>query len=293
MVKPKAKTQLQKVADTVKSYLFITFGIFIFVLGWTAFLIPSEIIGGGVSGIATIIYFATGIPVGASGLAINAVLVLVSIRILGARFGLSTIFGIGTGSLFFLILQPLITEPVVSEPFMATLIGSAMAGTGIGIAFNNGGNSGGTDIIALIINKYRNISPGKVILYLDVLIIASSYLVFESVEKLVYSYVTMAVFAYVLDLVIEGKRQSYQIMIFSEESRHIAQRIDKESGRGITILNGKGWFTQRDKEVLMIIAYKHDKRTIMRIVKEEDESAFISVAKVHGVFGENFDRIKL
>lgn len=282
-----------KFLSELRNYLIITFGLFIFVLGWTAFLIPAQIVGSGVSGIGTILFYAIGVPVGYTNLAVNAIFLLVAMKLLGAKFGLNTIFGIITSSVLFIVLQTVITEPIVQEQFMATLLGGIMSGVGVGIAIANGGNSGGTDILAMIVNKYRNISPGRVILYCDVVIIASSYFVFHSIEKIVYGYVMMAVAAYSIDMVLDGAKQSYQITIISKLNREIAELIANQTGRGITFLKGEGWYTKKDQEVIMVIARKNDKPKILRIIKETDRDAFISIAKVSGVFGENFDKIKM
>lgn len=283
----------KKILHEIRDYFMIVFGLFIYVFSWSAFLIPSGLIGGGVSGVSTLIYFVSGIPVGVSNLAINAILVAIAIRILGAKFGINTIFGIVTSAVLFMILQPLFPKPLVSDPFMCTLIGGMLSAFGIGIAFVNGGNSGGTDIIALVVTHYRNISPGRVIMYLDIIIVASSFLVFQSVEKIVFGYVIMGVFSYTLDTVIEGAKQSYQIVIFSKNNQVIADRIGNELKRGITFLKGEGWYTKSEQDVLMVIAQKHDKQKIMKIINEIDKEAFLSIAKVSGVFGKNFDRIKL
>ncbi len=277
----------------VQSYFFITFGLFIYALGWSAFLLPSEIIGGGVTGIGGLVFFATGFPVGYTYLMINAVLVLVALRVLGARFGLNTLYGIFLGSLFFVVLQRLITEPVVQDQFMSALIGGMLSGMGIGLAFSHGGNSGGTDIIALIVNKYRNVSPGRVIMLLDLFIIGSSYILFQSIEKLVYGYVVMGIAGYSIDLVLDGSRQSFQLMVMSSQNEAIARRITAEVGRGVTHLYGKGHYTQQEMDVLLVIIRKQDKASVLRIIQETDPKAFLSLSKVVGVFGQNFDVVKL
>ncbi len=282
-----------QIIHIVKTYGLISLGLLIFVLGWTAFLIPSKITAGGIAGVGTLVFYATGFPVGYTNLIINSILVVVALKILGAKFGFNTIYGILITSLLFIVLQKYITEPLVKDQFMSVLIGSGIAGVGLGIAFTNGGNSGGTDIIALIVNKFYNISPGRVFMYFDLLIIASGYFVFHSVEKIVYGYVSMAVFAYVIDLWLNGNRQSFQIMIFSKKSKEIARRISEEIGRGVTCLNGYGWYTKKETEVVIVIARKFDKNNIMHIIKETDPESFISVAKVMGVFGQNFEEIKL
>lgn len=277
----------------IKPYLYITIGLFIFAFGWTAFLIPSEIVGGGISGLGSLIYFSTGFPVGYTTFLVNIVLVLIAMRILGAQFGINTIYGIILSSLFFIILQELIKQPLVKDEFMAALIGGGLSGVGVGIAFSHGGNAGGTDIIALIINKYRNISPGRVFLYIDLVVIASSWFIFQSVEKIVYGYVSMAVASYSVDAILNGSRQSFQIMIYSRFSKIIAERISTEVERGVTCLKGYGWFSKKDIDVVMVITRKQDKQKVLAIAKETDDEAFISVAKVMGVFGQNFDEIKL
>ncbi|HYX07535.1 MAG TPA: YitT family protein, partial [Bacteroidales bacterium] len=276
----------------IKPEIIITFGLFLNALGWTAFLIPAEITGGGSSGVATLIFYATGLPVGISFLIINVFLVIFAIKMLGARFGIKTIYAVVVLSVFLAVLQQAITEPIIKENFMSAVIGGILAGAGVGIVFTQGGSTGGTDIIAMIVNKYKNISPGRVILYLDVLIISSSYLLFHSIEKMVYGYVTMGVASYVIDMVLSGSKQSFQIFIFSREHEKIADRLGTEVGRGITILDGKGWYSKEPVKLLMIMVRKHESNHVFRIVKEVDNKAFISVGSIMGVYGEGFEHIR-
>ena len=290
----------QSKKKTIMSYVIITFGIFLYTFAWSAFLIPSQIIGGGVSGVSSILYFLSGesLPVGITNLIINAILVLIALKLLGAKFGLNTIYGILVSSAFFIFLQQGIEiqnllDITKFDPFMCAIIGGGLAGAGIGLAFSMGGNTGGTDIIALIVNKYYNISPGKVIMYLDIVIIGCSFFVSGSIENVVYGYVQMAVMTYALDLVIDGSKQSYQIMVFSKYTKEIADRIGNEVGRGVTLLDGWGWFSKSNQKVLLVIARKVDKQMIMEIIQSSDPKAFISVAKVHGVYGTNFEKLKL
>jgi uncharacterized membrane-anchored protein YitT (DUF2179 family) len=277
----------------IKTYFNISFGLFIFAFGWTAFLIPSKIVGGGLVGAGSLVFFITGIPVGYITFAGNAILVLIALRLLGAKFGINTIYGIVLSSILFVVLQKLISKPLVTDQFMAALIGGGLSGIGVGMAFANGGNTGGTDIIALIINRYRNMSPGRIFVYIDTIIIALSWLIFQSIEKIVYGYVVMAVSSYTVDLYINGNRQSYQIMIYSNLSKIIAERIAIEVKRGVTCIHGYGWYSKKDIEVVMVIARKDDRQKILKIVNETDRNAFISVAKVQGVFGRNFEQIKI
>ncbi len=281
------------VLKLLKEYSIITFGLFMMALGWTAFLIPNKILGGGVSGIATVIFWGTGLPVGVSVFVINAVLILFALKILGRGFGMKTIYSIFVLSGFFALLQYFIREPFVTDRFMASVVGAIMSGSSMGLIFTQGGSTGGTDIIAMIVNKYRNISPGKIILFLDVFIISSSFLLPDiHIETLVYGFVVMAVVSYVIDLIITGNKQSVQLFIFSKNANSIADRIGNETGRGITFIKGTGWYTKSENDILMIIVKRMEYQEIFRIVKQEDPDAFVSLSSVMGVFGKGFDTMR-
>ena len=189
--------------------------------------------------------------------------------------------------------QAVFTEPLVDDKFMCALIGATVSAFGVGMAINWGGNTGGTDIIALMIGKYRNISYGRVTLYTNLIIVGSSYFIVHSLEKLVYSMVVMFVYTVVSDVVIDGYKQSYQIMVFSKKNREIADRINKEIKRGATFIKATGSYSKEESEILLIIAHRTDKVLITRIIKEIDDTSFISISKTYGVFGKNFDRLKL
>ena len=279
-------------AKSAKAHLIITLGLFINALGWTAFLIPAQITGGGITGVSTLIFYGTGFPLGISYLIINAVLIAFAIKILGKGFVVKTIFSVGMLSLLFSLLQQLITKPIINDAFLSTVLGGILGGAGVGIVFTQGGSTGGTDIIAMIINKYRNISPGRIILYLDVFIIASSYFIFGSIEKIVYGYVAMGITSYTIDLLFTGSKQSVQIFIFSKSYDLIADRIGKEVQRGVTIIDGKGWYTGEQTKVLLVMVKKPEASQIFRIIKEVDRDAFMSVTNVMGVYGKGFERIR-
>ncbi len=282
----------QEILTILRQHTIITFGLFLNALGWTAFLIPAQITGGGISGVATLIFYASGFPVGISFLLINAVLVVVAIRLLGASFGIKTIYSVVVLSVFLGLFQRIITEPIITEAFMSTVLGAILAGTGVGIVFTQGGSTGGTDIIAMIVNKYRNISPGRIILYLDVFIISSSWLIFQSLEKMVYGYVMMAIGVYAIDLVISGAKQSYQVFVFTRHHEDIASRIATDMRRGITIMDGQGWYSKEPIKVVVTMVRKHQINDLFRIVKDTDVKAFISVSSVMGVYGEGFEQVK-
>lgn len=282
-----------KPKQLIKTHAIITFGLILTAIGWMGFLIPAEITGGGISGISSIIFYAVGFPIGLSFLIFNVFLILLAIKILGLKFGMQTIYGVIGLSFFFSIFQPFFNGPIVKDAFLAAVIGGILSGAGIGIVFSQGGSTGGTDIIAMIINKYKNISLGRLILYQDVVIIASSFLLFHSLEKIVYGYVSMAITSYVIDLVLEGSNMSYQIFVFSKKHDEIATRISEEVGRGITLLDGQGWYSKEKLKVLLILVKKYESAQVLRIIKETDPNAFISLGSVMGVYGEGFERIKI
>ncbi|MFC2151397.1 YitT family protein [Bacteroidota bacterium] len=283
---------MNKILKGFKTYSIITLGLFINALGWTAFLIPAEITGGGITGVATLIFYATEIPVWIPYLIINGVLILLSIKVLGKSFGIKTIYATATLTLFFSILQGVIVELIVTENFMSSVVGGILAGAGVGIVFSQGGSTGGTDIIAMMINKHRNISPGKIILYADVIIISSSFLIFKSIEKIVFGYVTMAITAYAIDLVLTGAKRTVQLFIFSKMHEKIAEKIAFDINRGITLIDGTGWYSKKESKILMVLVKKQESNSLLRIVKDIDPEAFISVNNVMGVYGKGFDRIK-
>ncbi|WP_321279492.1 YitT family protein [Marinifilum fragile] len=280
--------------NELKSYAIITLGLCVYSFGWTAFLIPSEIVAGGAGGIGTLIYYASGetIPVGYSYLVINVFLILIALRVLGSKFGIKTIFGIVVGSILLTLQQRIFSEPLVDDKFMATIIGGILGGAGIGITFTQGGSTGGTDIIAMMINKYYNISPGRIILYLDIFIIASSYFLFKDISTIVYGYVVMGVAAYAIDMVISGAKQSAQLFIISPYHEEIAQRIGTETGRGISMIHSTGWYSKEESRMLMIVVRKHETQRIFKLIKEIDSEAFISMASVMGVYGLGFEEIR-
>lgn len=256
-------------------------------------MLPAEITGGGISGVGAVLYYATKIPVSATYLSVNVLLVLIAIRILGASFGIKTIYSILMLSAFFAIFQGIVKEPIVDDMFLSAVLGGMSCGIGLGIVFSRGGSTGGTDIFAMIVNKYRNISPGRIILYCDVIIIASSYFVFRSPEKLVYGYVSMWVVSYSLDSFLSGTNRSAQMFIYSKEYEKIANFINNEAIRGVTIVDGKGWYTREEIKIIISVVRKKETGMIFREIKEIDPDAFITMGSVMGVYGKGFDKLKL
>lgn len=287
-----------KILSEIKSYLIISFGLLIYSFAYTTLLIPAKVMGGGASGVGIIVYYATGevIPVGITYLIFNAILVGFGVFIIGPKFGLKTLYAIGFNSLALTLMQkfmPLDTMGLMGDPLLSSILGGALAGMGIAFCFSQGGSSGGTDIIAMIINKYRNISLGKVIMMVDVIIIGCSYFVFHEISTVIYGYVTMGVLGYTIDLVMNGNKQSAQIMIFSPKTQEIADHIISSSGRGVTLLDGMGAYTKNTQKVAVLVCRKNETSQFFRIIKEIDPNAFISVASVMGVYGKGFEELRV
>ena len=302
--------QSKNIFRTVKEYFLITLGILIYTCGWTIFLTPNNMFGGGVSGISAIIQFATGIKMGYSYFAINALLLIISLFIIGPSFGVKTVYAIFLASFCLNFEQTIIPAQFIQDfalsngKLRCAIIGGSMAGFGIGMSISQGGSSGGTDIIALIITKYRNVSPGKVILLIDVFIIGSSLLVpsigadgkeLPFVDKFitaVYGMIVVTVCGNVADLYLAGSRRSVQLFIMSHDHDEIADMIAKDFHRGVTVLDGKGWYTKQPSSVLMVITRKSDVNMLLRSIKRIDPDAFLSISSVAGVYGKGFDSIK-
>ena len=282
-----------QILKTVKSYLLMTIGLFIFVFSWTAFLIPHEIAGGGVSGLASVINYATGFDVSYSYLIINAVLLGIGFLVLGKAFGFKTIYCIAVAALMFEFLPLIPWVSDIEDKLINSLIGGTMSGIGIGIIFLQGGSTGGTDIVALIIAKYREMSPGRVFIICDLVIIGSVYFIpGKSLEDVIYGYIEMVSFSYVIDMILTGNKQSLQVFIFSSKYAEIADRVSSEMGRGVTALSSMGWYSQSESKMLVVILRKSQLADISAIVKEIDNNAFISVSAVMSVYGQGFDQIK-
>ena len=285
----------QNIFREMRDYLMIALGMIMYGIGWTVFLLPNDITTGGVPGIASLVYFATGLPVQYVYFGINFLLLLLAIRILGWKFSIKTIFAVFTLTSFLPIIQQL-TDGVHllnDQPFMACVIGASFCGGGIGIAFSSNGSTGGTDIIAAIIHKYKDVTLGRMVMLCDVIIISSCYFVFHDWRRVIFGFVTLFVIGFVLDYIVNSARQSVQFFIFSKEYEKIADRITKETHRGVTVLDGIGWYSKHNVKVLVVLAYKRQSVEIFRMVKDIDPNAFISQSSVIGVYGEGFDRLKV
>ncbi|WP_333616606.1 YitT family protein, partial [Bacteroides pyogenes] len=259
-------------------------------------------------GISAIIYYASGFPIQWSYFIINAVLMTFAIRILGPKFSIKTTYAIFMLTFLLWLFQLLVNnyvhvpdmsvngKPLIlgaGQDFMACIIGAAMCGIGLGITFNYNGSTGGTDIIAAIVNKYKDVSLGRMIMICDVFIITSCYFVFHDWRRVIFGFVTLFIIGVVLDWVINSARQSVQFFIFSQKYDEIADRIIKDTHRGVTVLDGKGWYSKNNVKVLVVLAKKRQSLDIFRLVKGIDPNAFISQSSVIGVYGEGFDQLKV
>ncbi len=305
-----------KVFTEVKSYVIMTFGLLLYALGWIVFVIPNNMVGGGVTGIGAILLYAFDIPVSVSFFVINLILLLIALKVLGKGFGMKTVYAIIVTSIFYEVVPPLIPDIFIEEiaisngKLLSAIFGGVCAGLGIGISFSQGGSTGGTDIVALMIVKYRNVSAGRVILLLDIFIIASSLLLppneitdatgavvgveswGERFATILYGYIVIGACSYSVDMFISGTKQSLQIFIFSKKYAELADAITSQTGRGVTLIEGQGWYTKQQSKIVMVVMRKDDMSMLYRMIREIDRDAFLSVASVSGVYGKGFDQIK-
>lgn len=281
--------------EELKSYIAVTIATFIMAIGWTGFLIPNHMLGGGVSGIAAVLYWSTGLPTGISIFGLNLVLLIISIKSLGWKFSIRTIYAVFIMSVFFSMGQSYFGDaPCIPdlEPILSVFIGAGLSGIASGFVFLYGSSTGGTDIIIMMINRKRDISLGKLSLIINIIIVSSSYIITKDPRALVYSYAVLMVSSYMMDVVINGSKQSVQMFIFSSKAEDIADRIGNEIHRGVTFIKGTGWYNKKDVNILMVIARKTEQALITQIVKQEDNKAFLSINTVMGVYGKGFEEIK-
>ena len=278
----------------VKDYLMIALGLIFYGIGWTVFLLPNDITSGGVPGISSIVYWATGIPVQYTYFTLNAALLLLALKILGFKFCVKTIYAVFMLTFFLSIIQRFTAgvHLLSNQPFMACILGATCCGIGIGLAFSNNGSMGGTDIVAAVINKYRDITLGRVIMLCDLVVISSSYFVLQDWEKVLYGYVTLFVCGFVLDQIVNSTRQSFQFFIISKKYREIGKAINALH-RGVTVIDATGFYTGQEQKVLFVLTKRSQSSTIFQIINDIDPNAFVSQSAVIGVYGEGFDHIKV
>lgn len=291
---PKISISKAMFLTELRDYVMIFIAMMSYCIGWTIFLLPNDITTGGVPGISSIIFWGMGIPVQWTYFVINAVLLVVALRILGWKFCVKTVYAVTVLT----VATTLVTANyhgtlLHDQPFMASIIGAVFCGSGVGLGLASNGSTGGTDIIAAIVNKYRDISLGRVILICDVIIITSSYLVLKDWEKVIYGYVVLYVTAFCIDQVVNSRRSSVQFFIISNKYREIGERINREPHRGCTVIDAQGFYSGHDVKMLFVLAKRRQSEQIFRIINDIDPHAFVSQSAVIGVYGEGFDRFKV
>ncbi|WP_165042425.1 YitT family protein [Dysgonomonas sp. ZJ709] len=276
-----------------KDYLNITIGLILYAVGLIGFIKPGGIVTGGLAGVALLVEYSAKIPLQYTYFSVNCILLIIALKVLGVKFLVKTIYGVFVLTGLLTLCQTYITGPIIEEePLLSGVIGAMMCGSGIGMVFTANGSTGGTDIIVALINKYKNIAFGRGMLLCDFIIICCSYLVFQDYQKIIAGLIVMGVMTYSIDMVINGFRQSVQVLIFSEKYEIIANAINKELHRGCTVLDGMGWYSKKPTKVIVVLAKRSEAIDMFRLIKSIDEKAFISQSTVRGVYGEGFDQIR-
>lgn len=285
-----------KILATLWDYFLMTIGSVIFCMAWTSFVIPNGLASGGLTGLCTIIQYATGgaVPIGWTYPIVNIGLLLLGFITLGKGFGIKTIYVIALTSLLFEFLPMFPNLHVMmEEKLLVALVGAAMESVGLGLVLLRGGSSGGTDIIAMMINKYWPVSPGRVYLITDLIIISCLLFVPDKgLVDMIYAYVMMLGFSFGVDFVLLGNKSSVQILVFSSKYEEIANHIINDVHRGVTALQSVGWYSQKESKVLLIVSRKYQMNEVVNEIKEIDKKAFISVSTAMSVFGEGFEEVK-
>lgn len=290
------------VGRTIKEYVLITFGLFCYAFAWVGIILPAKIVGGGVGGMALLIYHATGgdaggIPLAYSMLAINGGLLIVATFLIGSKFTTKTVYAVIMMSVLMGFLQGVVPPDLLGlgekDKFLSAILAGAIGGIGISICFSQGGSTGGTDIIAMIINKFRPVSYGKVIMTCDFIIIGLSYFIGNDITTVIYSFVVVGAMGYTLDAVMAGNKQSSQIFIISPQYEKIAEHIIKDAQRGVTMLPAEGWYTKTPMKMLVVVCRKSETNTLLRVVRDIDPEAFLTVGSVMGVYGKGFEQLRV
>lgn len=282
--------------QTAKDLFFIFFGILLYSIGYTAFILPENVVMGGVPGVAALIYYAVKLPAAVTIVVANVVLLAIAFRALTPQFTIRTIIGVFIMSSLIGVFQPFFQQfPIITagdDKFMHVLIGGAMAGAGLGLVFSHNGSTGGTDIIIALLNKCFSMSFGRAMQFIDITIISSSYLLFHSTETIVYGIAFTLIASYVCDYVVNGSRQTVQFLIISKEYKLIADQINQRMFRGVTLIEGKGWYSKSDVNILIVMTRKYESQYVFNLIKTIDPCALVSQSFCHGVFGKGFDKIK-
>lgn len=278
-------------------YLYITAGTLLYSLSVAFFLLPYKLTTGGVAGIGALVFYSTGFEVQNTYLLVNLLLLGLAIKELGWKFCIRTIYAVLVLTINLWLTQRLFElcgspNLVGEELFLACLIGAIFEGIGLSLCFIAGGSTGGTDIIAAIVNKYRNMSLGTMIMLLDIIIISSCYLVFHDIQRVIFGFVLLIVSSVTLDYCINRNRQAVEFKIYSRNPRAIADAIIK-TGHGVTLLQGEGYYTKSERKVIVSVVRRREQMIWLRMIKAIDPFAFVTMGNVSGVWGEGFDAMKV
>ncbi len=284
----------------IKSYFIMTIGLIIYCFAWTGILAPAEVMGGGASGVGLLVYHATGgenggIPIGTVFLIMNAILLVIGCFTVGFKFGAKTLYGIAVASLLLRLGQAYLPNDIfqiANDKFLTSVLGGALCGIGVYICFYQGGSVGGTDIIAMIMNKYFRVSLGKVIVYCDVIIVGMAYFIFNNVAAIIYGYVTMGVLGYTLDLIMSGNKQTTQILVMTKHYDEMTTRITSSMPRGVTLLKSVGGYSRTEGYVVMVYCRRNEVGMIHALIKDVDPEAFVTNSSVSGIYGKGFDELR-
>ena len=291
-----AKKVKINLAPQYKDLFFITIGILMYSFGYTAFILPEHVVMGGVAGISALLFYAFRLPPGVMMWVLNVTMLIIAYKGLSKQFVVRTIIGVSIMSVMVGVLQPFFAQhPIITpgeDKFMHVLIGGALGGAGLGIVFSHNGSTGGTDIIVALLNKFTRMSFGRGMQVCDICIISSSYLLFRSFETIVYGVVFTLIASFVCDYVINGTRQTVQFIIISKKYDEIADTINHSVNRGVTLINGTGWYSKSDVRILIVLARKYESQEVFNLIKRIDPLAMISQSFCQGVFGEGFDKIR-
>ena len=296
MEKTTVKLPGKSLKSNAKDMFFITFGIFLYAVGYCAYTLPEKLVMGGVAGASALIYYVSNIPAGTSVLALNVLMLVIAMSALTKQFFWRTIVGVGILSFMISVLQPFFaTFPIMTpgeDKFMHVLIAGVLCGAGLGIVFSHNGSTGGTDILTMLLNKYFRLSFGRAMQFVDCIIISSSYILFHSMETIIYGIVFTITATVTCDYIVNGTRQTVQFLIISKKHKEIADVINHRVNRGVTVVDGKGWYSQNDVKMLIVLTRKYESQDVFNLINEIDPDALVSQTFCHGVFGEGFDKIK-
>ena len=306
--------------STIKEYLLMTLGMSLYSFGWICCILPANAAGGGATGLSLLLYHITGgaISIGTMVLIINAILLIIAGFVVGWNFGIKTIYCVLTMSVVMHFLQVWFTVPdgwvaqiitardglslangTIVDPFnlqnrlLSAILGGICSGVGVAMCFQQGGSTGGSDIVVMIVNKFYSISYGKFIRLTDGMIISSAlFLPDVGIDGVIYGFVMVAVFSYTVDMILSGNQQSNQIFIICKDYKAMADAINNEAKRGATVIDAMGWYSKDNSKVVMCVCRKRDLAMVLKVVRGVDPEAFITIGSVMGVYVKVFDALK-